>query len=142
MKNIAKTGVCCMLENMCYPRFARVLVAGMVTWLLPLASVCAADDYLSILEAEASDTGSRSEASPEVVSQKHRKITAAGNSKLIESDLTFEAFEEVLDSSYSGTHFLYMKLSNKNRMKVYRFYQEDNRISSVREEIVRLLASG
>jgi hypothetical protein len=131
-----------MLQNKCYPQVARALIAGTICWLVPLAAASAADDYLSILEAEASDTGSRSEAAPEVADQKHRKITALGNSKAIESGLTFEAFEELLDSSYSGTHLLYVKLSGRNRKAVYRFYQEDNRISAVREEIVRLLSSG
>jgi hypothetical protein len=56
--------------------------------------------------------------------------------------LSFDEFEGVLDSRYSGSNFLYVKLSRSKRKSVYRFYQNDNRISSVREEIVRLLSSG
>ncbi len=104
----------------------------------------AADDYLSILEAEASDTGDSAPTAvaPEKPAAKSEKIKHVTPGKIIEPGLSFEDFEETLSNRYSGSNFLYIKLTAGKRKGVYKFYQSDNRISSVREEIVRLLSSG
>lgn len=101
--------------------------------------VQAADDYLSILEAEASDTGA-TEATADTAEKRDsaKRVTA---DKVIEPGLSFEDFETTLSTHYSGSNFLYVKLTATKRQGVYKFYQNDNRISSVREEIVRLLSS-
>jgi hypothetical protein len=62
--------------------------------------------------------------------------------KVIVPGLSFEDFQTELSTRYSGSHSLYVKLSEKKRREVFAHYQSDNRISSVREEIVRLLSSG
>jgi len=112
-------------------------------WLNPVVAVQAQDDYLSILEAEAEDTGASS--SPVIKTDKansaNDKIKNVRADKLIEPGLSFEAFEETLSTRYAGSNFLYVKLTASKRKGVYRFYQGDNRMSSVREEIVRLLSS-
>ena len=117
-----------------------------MTWLAlcmcPGTAVYAADDYLSALESEADDTGAVSRVSVATAAGKAKKNRHAAANKVIDSGLSFEEFEAVLDTRYSGSNFLYVKLSGKKRKSVYRFYQNDNRISSVREEIVRLLSSG
>jgi hypothetical protein len=119
------------------------LMAGLVLWLSPVVAVQAEDDYLSLLEAEATDTGAGNEpaeaSSDENIPNKKAKNMKAD--KMIEQGLSFEAFEETLSSRYSGSNFLYVKLSEKERKSIYKFYQSDNRISSVREEIVRRLSS-
>mgnify|MGYP001821429557 FL=1 len=119
------------------------LLLGLVLWLNPVVAVQAQDDYLSILEAEAEDTGASS--SPVIKTDKansaNDKIKNVRADKLIEPGLSFEAFEETLSTRYTGSNFLYVKLTASKRKGVYRFYQGDNRISSVREEIVRLLSS-
>ena len=106
------------------------------------APLFAADDYLNALEAEADDTAAESQPVAATVSAPVRKAKPAGAGKVIAAGLSFGEFEEALDSGYSGSNFLYVKLSKGKRKSVYRFYQNDNRISSVREEIVRLLSSG
>jgi hypothetical protein len=122
---------------------ARILVAGLIFWALPGMTLQANDDYLSILEAEAGDTDARSGESAEPVSHMQpAKKHYAKKSDVIQSGLDFEGFEEELDSNYSGSHLLYVKLSNNKRRRVYKSYKEDNRISAIREEIVRLLSSG
>jgi len=119
------------------------LLLGLVLWLVPVVAVQAEDDYLSILEAEAEDTGASS--NPAFKSGKDDKrnngIRNVKAGKLIEPGLSFEEFEETLSTRYSGSNFLYVKLTESKRKGVYRFYQGDNRISSLREEIVRLLSS-
>ena len=119
------------------------LMTGLVFWLSPVVAVQAEDDYLSLLEAEAADTGAGSESvdSLDNANIKNKKARIVKADKAIEQGLTFEAFEEVLSTRYSGSNFLYVKLSEKERKSIYRFYQNDNRISSVREEIVRQLSS-
>ena len=118
------------------------LLLGFVLWTNPVVAVQAQDDYLSILEAEAEDTGASS--SPVMKTDKANpasdKIKHVRADKLIEPGLSFEAFEETLSTRYTGSNFLYVKLTASKRKDVYRFYQGDNRISSVREEIVRLLS--
>ncbi len=124
-------------------KIARILVAGLILWVFPGLSLQANDDYLSILEAEAGDTDARSgmpavPVSHEPPAKKHY----TKKSDVIQSGLDFEDFEEELDSNYSGSHFLYVKLSSSNRRRVYKSYKEDNRISAIREKIVKLLSSG
>jgi hypothetical protein len=119
------------------------LLLGLLLWLAAVSAVQAEDDYLSILEAEAEDTGASSNpvSKPDKANTHNDKPRYVKADKLIEPGLSFEAFEETLSTRYSGSNFLYVKLTESNRRGVYRFYQGDNRISSVREEIVRLLSS-
>ena len=119
------------------------LLTGLVFWLSPVVAVQAEDDYLRLLDAEAADTGAISEsgASPDYGKSQNKKARNMKANKVIEKGLTFDGFEEILSVHYSGSNFLYVKLSEKERQSVYRFYQSDNRISSLREEIVRLLSS-
>jgi hypothetical protein len=131
-----------MHSNSPVTAYTRSLIAGVIFWCGVPVVVCAGDDYLSILEAEADNTGSASRVTVEELRHDMPEKTGIGNNKLVTPGLSFDEFEAVLDSQYSGSHFLYIRLSRHDRQKVYRVYQDDNRISSVREEIVRLLAAG
>lgn len=124
------------------PGLGGVLLA-LALAITPAGMVQAADDYLTILEAEASDTGDSAPTAvtPEKTAVKSEKIKHLTPDKVIEPGLSFEDFEETLSNRYSGSNFLYVKLTAGKRKGVYEFYQSDNRISSVREEIVRLLSS-
>jgi len=121
---------------------SKTLLAALAVSVCCPASLFAADDYLSALEAEADNTGARNEPVSAIISSPVKKAKPAGASQLITEGLSFSEFEERLDRSYSGSNFLYTKLSKSKRKSVYKFYQNDNRISSLREEIVRLLSSG
>jgi hypothetical protein len=123
-------------------KITRILVAGLIFWALPGMSLQANDDYLSILEAEAGNTNGKSAMSTAPVSHKQpAKKRYVKKSDVIQSGLDFGGFEEELGSNYSGSHSLYAKLSKRNRQRVYRSYKEDNRISAIRERIVKLLSS-
>ncbi|HBE92363.1 MAG TPA: hypothetical protein DDW55_07475 [Gammaproteobacteria bacterium] len=124
-----------------FSRAFRAVVTGLVLSLCPGLAVYAADDYLSALEAEADDTGVVSGSVSSTAASEEKKARHAPASKVIDAGLSFDEFEEILDTRYSGSNFLYVKLSKGKRKSVYKFYQSDNRISSVREEIVRLLSS-
>jgi len=131
-----------MHSNSLFTGYTRFLLAGLIVWCGVPAPACAADDYLSILEAEADNTGRASDVTAEQVHLNRLEKTDIGNSKLVTPGLSFAEFEAVLDSQYSGSHYLYIRLSKRAREKVYHAYQNDNRISSVRKEIVRLLSAG
>jgi hypothetical protein len=123
-------------------RLARLIVA-LVLGGLAAMPVLAADDYLSALEAEADDTGSRgvsdTEAAPAAAVP---RVQSVSDRQVIQEGLDFEAFEAELDGNYSGTWFLYVKLSARQRKAVYDVYRKDNSAAAVREEVVRQLASG
>jgi len=123
--------------------FSLVLVAGLILWALPGMGLQANDDYLNMLEAEAGNTDAGPDVSTAPVSNKQpAKTHYTKKSDVIRSGLDFKGFEEELGSNYSGSNFLYVKLSNSKRRRVYDSYREDNRISAIREKIVRLLSSG
>ncbi len=102
------------------------------------------DDYMSILESEANDIGTSTiESTDDDVSDagsKPRKKNARLSME-IPQGLDFKEFEEELSINYSGSNILYTKLSNESKHAVYKEYQSDNRISSVRKEIIDQLAS-
>ena len=121
----------------------HTFLLGTSLWLLaPVYAV--ADAYLDALEAEARDTGARNVQAAEwaksaALPEKSAPGVVADDT--IRQGLTFAAFEEELASNYSGSHFLYVKLAEAQRKEVFRFYIEDNRVESIREEIVRQLSS-
>ena len=120
----------------------RILVYMVGSALLYGLPAAAADDYLSILEAEADDTGGLSNtATVESAGHTGRKVRSVRDNKTIRPALGYEAFEAELNTNYSGTWFLYDKLTRAQRKAVYGVYQEDNSTAKVREEIVRLLSS-
>jgi hypothetical protein len=103
---------------------------------------CAADDYLSILEAEADDTGGRTDvANIAPATRPAREVRSVKDNQTIRPALGFEEFEAELNAHYSGTWFLYDKLTSDQRRAVYSAYQEDNHTAKVRERIVKLLSS-
>jgi len=128
--------------NSLFTGYTRFLLAWLIFWCAVPATVCTAEDYLSILEAEADNTGSAADVTVEEVHLERQGKIDVGSGKLINPGLSFAEFETVLGSHYPGSHLLYVRLSKRDRERVYRKYQDDNRISAVREEIVRLLSAG
>ena len=120
----------------------KLLLAGVTLSACCPAPLFAADDYPSAVEVQADDTGAGSQPVAATVSSPVKKAKPARAGKVIAGGLSFNDFEGTLDSSYYGSNVLYIKLSKSKRKGVYKFYQNDNRISSVRKEIVRLLSSG
>jgi len=117
-----------------------VCLVGISVWVAIPAG--ADDDYLSILEAEARDTGGRvDEATVSDVARPEIKVRSVQDNQTIKPAMDFEAFEVELNTYYSGTWFLYEKLDSEQRRAVYSTYRQDNRTASVREKIVKLLTS-
>lgn len=119
-----------------YRWLLSVMLMAAVMLLSPAGEVAAADDYLSILEAEAADTGNT--ATPAAAPA--RKPLQPG--KHLTPDLGFREFEEELRQRFAGTHLLYMKLSAADRRAAWKSYLDDNALATLRENIVALMSSG
>jgi hypothetical protein len=118
-----------------YRRPAAAVMMAAVLSLACMPGVAPADDYLSILEAEAADTANT--ANP--AGQPRTKPVQPG--KYMTPGLGFDAFSEELRSRYAGTYLLYMKLSPSERQLAWKSYRQDNKLASVRKRIVSLMAS-
>lgn len=128
-----------------------MIVSGYVSRCLACAAVLAlcvsrpagaADDYLSILEAEADDTGGLSNtATVESAGRTEKRVRSVRDHQTIRPAMGFEEFEAELSAHFSGTWLLYSKLAGKQRAAVYSEYQQDNSTAKVREAIVRQLSS-
>lgn len=110
-------------------------------WLAPTGTVHPADDYLSVLEAEAEETGRQGERSSTATITAPVKNTSARVTTSLTPNLGFEEFEMELRSSYSGTHLLYMKLPGNRQRVAWESYLDNNDLRAVRELIVSLLLS-
>ncbi|MGB5473755.1 MAG: hypothetical protein WBQ78_09785 [Gammaproteobacteria bacterium] len=102
----------------------------------------AQDDYLSILEAEADDTGgptNTGDAAP--AARPAKKFRSVQDNQVIRPAMGFEEFEAELSANFTGTWILYDKLAIRQRAAVYSAYQEDNRTEQVREVIVKMLSA-
>ena len=102
----------------------------------------AQDDYLSILEAEADDTGGAAntgDVSP--AARPAKKVRSVQDNQVLRPAMGFEEFEAELSANFAGTWILYDKLAIRQREAVYSAYQEDNRTARVREVIVKLLSA-
>lgn len=110
-------------------------------WLAPTTVAHADDDYLSVLEAEAEDTGRQGARASTASITAPARNRGARISRSLPPDLGIEEFEMELRSSYSGTHLLYMKLPRERQLAAWKSYQENNDLRAVRERIVSLLSS-
>jgi hypothetical protein len=70
-----------------------------------------------------------------------RKIRSVQDNQTIRPSLGFEEFEAERNAYYTGTWFLYEKLTGKQRKAIYSSYRQDNRTAKVREKIVGLMTS-
>jgi hypothetical protein len=121
--------------------FYRTLACLVCVGLCLVRPVLAEDDYLSILEAEADDTGGHAQETTATSVRSVKEVRSVRDHQIIRPAMSFDEFESELNTFYSGTWFLYEKLNNRQRKTVYGVYQEDNRTAKVRETIVRLLSS-
>lgn len=119
------------------------IAVGLATllWLAPTATVHAADDYLSVLEAEAEDTGRQGGQTSAVNSTAPVKNKSARIATSLKPNLSFEGFEMELRSSYSGTHMLYMRLPRNEQRAAWKSYLDNNDLRAIREHIVSMLSS-
>jgi hypothetical protein len=122
--------------------FSRDSACAALLALCTCMPAAAADDYLSILEAEANDTGGLSNAATlESAGRTGKEVRSVRDHQTIRPAMGVEEFEAELGAHFSGTWLLYSKLPARQRKRVYSAYQEDNSTANVREAIIRQLSA-
>ncbi len=118
------------------------LLVGMLS-----VTMCQASDYnnyLRQMETEAkrlAATLHTNEASSESAAVVPNSVTSgmASTRERLPLGLQQDAFEAILRQEFLGTYTFYQKLSADDRLRVFKRYQQDNRISTIREETLDLL---
>lgn len=112
--------------------------------LIPSSHATSYQEYLSQIEAEAKGlastlkttqskrvpTASSMATTPDIPTAKER----------LPLGLQQEAFEATLREDFVGTYAFYQKLSSKNKQRIFQLYQQDNRVSVIRERTLKLLS--
>lgn len=119
------------------------MLIGLLGVLLVLADSYAdsADDYLRNIEAEF-----EASAAMPIATEKPVAPTAApgslANRERLPLGLNEQTLEEVLRAEFGGTYAFYRRLNPQDKQRIFEFYLRDNRVSILRENILRLLGGG
>lgn len=92
-----------------------------------------ANDYLDMLNAEAEEGGAVAET---VTTTPQLKINA--NSTPAQLAQSPKAFENILQSKFAATYFIYLKLSDKQKQHVFQAYQKNGNFSEVRSLVLEV----
>ena len=118
----------------------RVIVA--VFCLCGIALAADMDDYLGQIEAEAKRQAimpRTTERRTEPVKTLIKVVPARETKDQLPLGLTKSSFEVTLRDEFAGAYHFYQKLGAKDQQRIFEFYQQDNRVSIIRKEILRLL---
>jgi hypothetical protein len=99
------------------------------------AQAAAGDDYLLQIEAEA-----KQQAANPITT---RAVPTPDIDRAIERlplGLQQDDFEKVLHDKFSGTYVFYERLTPQNKGRIFTLYQQDNRVSTIRDQSLRLLS--
>jgi len=110
------------------------LLAGLC--LMP-AAAHSASSYLQELEAEAARSDTEQGGQQQAPKAGSSEWTPEGQnlSEKIEAGLKKEEFEQRLKQSYYGSYLFYSTLNDADQQLVYKDYQQNNAINSIRESI-------
>jgi hypothetical protein len=115
--------------GLCY-----LLASGLLT--VPLRGQAAAgDDYLLQIEAEA-----KQQAANPITTRAVPTPDIDGAMERLPLGLQQDDFEKVLREKFSGTYVFYERLNPQNKGRIFTLYQQDNRVSMIREQTLRLLS--
>ena len=125
---------------------ALLLYLGNGASFLPLGYAGNYDDDLRAVETEAkglATTLKTTNAKP-LDSSPSRPATLdiVANEERLPLGLQSEAFEKTLREEFLGTYAFYQKLSAEDKQWVFQLYQQDNRISVIRQQTLQLLSGG
>jgi hypothetical protein len=94
-----------------------------------------AEDYLLQIEAAAK----RQAATPIQATAVPNTLDATERLPL---GLPQEAFEKSLHDQFLDTYVFYQRLNSEDKVKIFEIYKQDNRVSIIREQTLKLLSSG
>lgn len=100
-------------------------------------------DYLREIEEEAKRQAATLTTS-QGSSSSAATLTSSGDTltERLSPGLEQAEFEQVLRSDFAGTYAFYQRLDTAGKQQVYEAYQKDNRLSSISEQVTRLLGGG
>jgi hypothetical protein len=123
-----------------------LLCLGSGASFLPLGYAGNYDDDLHAIETEAKrlattlkTTNAKSlDSSPSMPAT----LDIVANEERLPLGLQSDAFEKTLREEFLGTYAFYQKLSAQDKQWVFQLYQQDNRISVIRQQTLQLLSGG
>lgn len=100
-------------------------------------------DYLREIEEEAKRQAVTLTTS-QTPSSSDTALTSSGDTaaERLPPGLEQAEFERMLRSDFAGTYAFYQRLDTAGKQQVYESYQKDNRLSSIGEQVTRLLGGG
>lgn len=99
------------------------------------ASLFAADDYLSQIEAESGKVEADQATTGDLVKPSNSADSAAGANNTNNSVGRAE-FEQMLDKDYHGSYVFYMKLPQRSKEEIFQEYDKGAPIAVIRKKII------
>lgn len=104
--------------------------------LLPMTSYATGiDDYLSRIEEEA-----KNQAMAPMTTKSGTSTSVLNARERLPLGLQQGEFERVLQKQYIGTYLFYQRLTPENKRQIFELYRQDNRVSTIREQTLKLLS--
>jgi hypothetical protein len=125
-----------LLRPFCATARLLSLIGSLLVLPLDGRTATAYDDYLRQIEADAK----RLAATP--ITTKAAPVENTFDTlERLPLGLQKEEFEKVLQDQFIGTYVFYQRLNPDDKGKVFDLYRQDNRVSAIREQTLRLLAN-
>jgi hypothetical protein len=125
---------------------ALLLCLGGSVQFPPLGYAGSYDDDLRVVETEAKRLATTLKTANAIPLDSSPSMPATldivTNEERLPLGLQPDAFEKTLREEFLGTYAFYQKLSAEDRQWVFQLYQQDNRISVIRQQTLQLLSGG
>lgn len=95
------------------------------------------EDYLQQVETEAK----RLAATPLITKEATLSGTLDASTERLPLGLSQSDFEKAMREQFVGTYVFYQRLNPEDKRKIYELYKQDNQVSTLREETLKLLSS-
>lgn len=119
------------IRKLCY------LLTGSL-WCFPLGIQAApGDEYLRQIETEA-----KQQAVNPATTRNGPIFSGTDTAERLPLGLQQRDFEKVLQDRFPGTYVFFDRLNAQNKNRIYALYQQDNRVSTLRDQTLRLLSEG
>jgi hypothetical protein len=96
-----------------------------------------ADDYLHQIEAAA-----KRQAATPITTHATAVPNTLDATERLPLGLPQQAFEKSLHDQFIDTYVFYQRLNSEDKVKIFEIYKQDNRLSIIREQTLKLLSSG
>jgi hypothetical protein len=95
------------------------------------------EEYLRQVETEAK----RLAATPVMTKAATLPGTLDATTERLPLGLLQSDFEKAMREQFVGTYVFYQRLNSEDKRKIYELYKQDNQVSTLREETLKLLSS-